>query len=1187
MPTFEALGILRALRRDLAGHALTGRQAKLYSQRIRREMGQPGLATFRETDVAGYLDEALWLIEGALLERSAERASQWRRGIKRGAEILEFLSQNDLRPAGAPLHLLSAAAYQVAGFPAMALAQLERMPQAEDFSAILREFLRANFPKALEACRQYWRRASDADALPLPALVVQHVVMCIGTVCTYFKTGDDQNVQRAIAKFGALGDSYLHSRDPYSYLLARLVAVTCEVFVESSVWNAVKPLSEAADGDTRAALQQFSRSAFANRRALVWPAQAAGIERLANPDSFVLCTPTGSGKTTVATLAIVQGLFTRGERPLGLENLKPDNLILYIVPSRALAAEVEKRLAEDLRGIAATPIVVTGLYGGVDWGPTDAWIQTEGPTIVICTFEKADALMRYLGVLFLHRVKLVVIDEAHMVDQRADRSDELRSGTSRELRLELLGTRLLEARELYAFRMIALSAVAASAAPALARWVNGSPDATPTVSSHRSTRQMLGCIEVGTRGQFNIRYDLMDGRSLRFDDERRNDTPFVLTPFPPVPDRINFAEPDRSMRAPTLWAALHLAAERPDGGRPSVLISLTQNVGPFASDCADSLDRWLDAAVALPNYREAPAQGDLAWQRCLASAEDYFGRDSVEYRLLQHGVAVHHGKMPSLLARRLKTLIDRGTVRVIIATSTLSEGVNLPVSYLLIPSVYRNKALFALQEFTNLIGRAGRPGVSTEGHALVVLPDAAAVPVQKGRQFNRQRAGYADLVRQLEAAVSQGIAGQLRDEASSPLRQLLQALEESWQELQPNGTPVDFVEWLQETAVTDEDDAPSSRAIEYLDSLDAFLIAAIQEIEDLQQAELAAAELEGRLIRLWQRSYAFASVQEEERLRGMWLTRGAVIKQRYPDPSTRRQIYKSSLGPRSATSLLERVDEIRAALVAGSDYAVWSVDEKLKFIGDVLGLLSTIPSFQLSNRLGRRRAFDWRDVLRWWLAKNTLDEQPDPARVTEWYDYVAQNFIYRGAWGLGSVIGLLLDTDDNGLPIAALDIDQWPRSGLPWIAFWLKELVTWGTSDPVAAFLLARGDAMDRSRAEADAAAYYEQLPDDIDPNQRLDPNRIRDWLNARQGVAQRPREAAAVDIDVTLARPADAFLDRRLPVMHFTSGSGLTWIDPAGYVVARSQRPADWPELNDRHSFVLNVDSSRVEGEVYLPHLR
>ena len=582
MPTPDAIRIAVDVRQRLAGDALTGRQAKLYSQRVRRDMGQPGLATFSPADVGSYLDEAMWLTQSALTERSAEPQGYWRRGVRRAADILEFLSQQDLRPPNCPMHLLAAAAYQVSGFPAMALSQLERVPPEEPVSVLLREFLRADFPAALEQARRFWR--TERLAVPphpqtnLSTLAVRHTVMCIGTISMYFKTGDRRFLDRAVQKLHALAQGYLHSRDPYSYLLARLTALTAAAYEASSLWNTIQPLSNAADDDDdalRAAFQQFARSAFSHCRSIIWPAQAVGIARLREPSSFVLCTPTGSGKTTVATLAVVQGLFTRPDRPPGLEHLEPDNLILYVVPSRALAAEVERRFAQDLRGIAATPVVVTGLYGGIDWGPTDAWIQTDTPTIVICTFEKADALLRYLGVLFLHRVRLVVIDEAHMVETGGGAINPPMNDASRELRLELLGTRLIEAREHYGFRIIALSAVAAAAAPALARWFTGTPDALPATSAHRSTRQMLGRIEVSARGRFSIRYDLMDGRSLRFQDQQVEQIPFVPTPFPPMPLQPDFAQPEKAMQATALWAGIHLAAERPDGTRPSVLISVT------------------------------------------------------------------------------------------------------------------------------------------------------------------------------------------------------------------------------------------------------------------------------------------------------------------------------------------------------------------------------------------------------------------------------------------------------------------------------------------------------------------------------------------------------------------------------------------------------------------------------------
>src|SRR3546814_11494421 len=86
-----------------------------------------------------------------------------------------------------------------------------------------------------------------------------------------------------------------------------------------------------------------------------------------------------------------------------------------------------------------------------------------------CTFEKADALLRYLGVLFLSRVRTVIIDEAHMVEQDEARLTGLGDGASRAFRLEQLGTRLMRAREDHDFRIVALSAVAARAAPEIGR----------------------------------------------------------------------------------------------------------------------------------------------------------------------------------------------------------------------------------------------------------------------------------------------------------------------------------------------------------------------------------------------------------------------------------------------------------------------------------------------------------------------------------------------------------------------------------------------------------------------------------------------------------------------------------------------------------------------------------------------
>src|SRR4051794_38619165 len=119
MANEATLGLARAIRENLASDGLSPLQAKLYSQRVRRDMGSDGLASFTPAELAARLDEAMLLLETAWIERAAGADGGWQQAVKRAAEILEWISQSSLRPEGAPIHFLSAAAYQLAGYPAM------------------------------------------------------------------------------------------------------------------------------------------------------------------------------------------------------------------------------------------------------------------------------------------------------------------------------------------------------------------------------------------------------------------------------------------------------------------------------------------------------------------------------------------------------------------------------------------------------------------------------------------------------------------------------------------------------------------------------------------------------------------------------------------------------------------------------------------------------------------------------------------------------------------------------------------------------------------------------------------------------------------------------------------------------------------------------------------------------------
>ena len=219
--------------------------------------------------------------------------------------------------------------------------------------------------------------------------------------------------------------------------------------------------------------------------------------------------------------------------------------------------------------------------------------------------------------------------------------------------------------------------------------------------------------------------------------------------------------------------------------------------------------------------------------------------------------------------------------------------------------------------------------------------------------------------------------------------------------------------------------------------------------EQLLQHELDPAELEDRLINLWSNTYAYASNMEEESLKFVWLTRGRAVKIMYPEASLRRRIYKTSLAPQSAIRLLDLAETVKQELIGGMNYATLGTDEKINFIVRVITHLIQVPAFdfpvQLSNA---NNAPNWTKLLRWWLAKNTVSPQPNADKTSVWYQFIASNIIYKANWGIGSILSLLFDTTEDGIPVRPLEIDDWPRSGLPWIAFWLKELLSWARPGP-------------------------------------------------------------------------------------------------------------------------------------------
>lgn len=678
---------------------------------------------------------------------------------------------------------------------------------------------------------------------------------------------------------------------------------------------------------------------------------------------------------------------------------------------------------------------------------------------------------------------------------------------------------------------------------------------------------------------------MLDGSRLRLQSRSQTETLYVPRPFPACPVPPEWPVDSEKWNYPyTLWSAIHLASDA--SRRHTVLISITQNLERYADGFLTLLsEEWAD--LQLPEYFEVPSETeDLdLWARCLLACEDYFGIASREYQLLARGIVLHHGKMPGLMSRLLVHAIERRLISIVLATSTLSEGVNLPFDVVLVPSLKRwdtdtqKSKYLSSAEFSNLAGRAGRPGVGIEGRTLVILPREAST-YQHRSDLQALEAIIEGCCR---SSITHGSQG-----ASSPLAKLLSAVYARWRELRPNASDQEFWSWLEQvsplaaaTRKVPLNDAAGSA----IDALDGVLIAATTELEQRIGKDITATEWESKLSEIWQRSYARYASTEHEALGNIFVARGrAVVESIYPDAADRRRLYRTSLSPTGAVEMINALPRIRHIMEQGFEYSAWSQDEQFEFIYRIVQAVSEIAPFRIGKAPGGRDIGNYH-VLRHWLAPKIAKFGPAKGQESRWYNFIAQSYIYRFNWGLGSVLSLVTDELHKG-EVRKWSLQDWPTTGLPWCILWIKELITWGTLDPVAAAFLAKGAARTREDAEGMASAYYaarDMLG--FDANELLRPANVRLWTDSAGATEMTNSRASELGtFSVRLSRDFTDAQDQFWRVIPVLQDRELVWFDIAGYELARSPlHEAVSTDSIHKYDFVLNSVQTVVETMRYL----
>jgi POLQ-like helicase len=464
---------------------------------------------------------------------------------------------------------------------------------------------------------------------------------------------------------------------PRELLLTDVICAIVKKRIENSAWFSLPRYTDIPAEKWSNALvkKTFMRE--------LWPAQhLMGKQGVFKGKSAVIQMPTSAGKTR-ATQIIIRSAFLT-ERT---------TLAVIVAPFRALCHEIRNSL---LAAFGGEPVNIDELS---DVFQSDFDIQEllGQKQILVVTPEKLLYVLRHNPEIADH-IRLLIYDEGHQFD----------SGI-RGITYELLLTSL-KSMVPKGIQTILMSAVIRNA-DSIGKWLIG--DDCELVYGRKlipTYRTIAFTTWLEVRGQ------------LEFIDQEDPDKEEFFVPRVIDQQKLNLKGKERKEqffpdRNDGQTVALFLGLKLVANGSIAIFCGRKPTVASLCDKIVDAYDRGLTIKppFELSDQKEA--------KRLAYLYASNLGDEAIATRSAHLGIFTHHGDTPQGIRLAVEHAMKTRKVRFVICTSTLAQGVNLPIRYLIVTSIYQGIKPISVRDFHNLIGRAGRADQHTEGSIIFADPD--------------------------------------------------------------------------------------------------------------------------------------------------------------------------------------------------------------------------------------------------------------------------------------------------------------------------------------------------------------------------------------------------------------------------------------------------------------------------------